>query len=106
MSLLSKISNPDFNLNSLKQWEKIKLVHESNGELIDLLEGETVEEHLSLSGCTSLTHLPKGLKIKEHLFLRYCIALTHLPEDLEVGGRTFLPAHLKKEIYESTRQDI
>ena len=85
MKLLDKISRPGFDLNSLKQWEKIELVIESNGELIDLLEGETIEDYLYLQDCTSLTHLPEGLKIAGHLDMSGCTSLTHLPEGLRSG---------------------
>jgi len=75
------ISNPhDLSIN-----EKIKMVQESDGLLIELLEGETIE-NLYLGWCKSLTHLPNNLKIKQNLTLLGCSSLKHIPDDLEVGG--------------------
>jgi len=76
--------------SKLSQEEKIRLVRESDGFLIDILEGEKIKEDLDLQGCTSLIHLPEGLKVEEDLILWKCTSLTHLPEGLKVGGNVSL----------------
>jgi hypothetical protein len=52
--------NPTLDPHKLSVREKIKLVQESDGLLIELLENTHVRGHLDLHGCTSLTHLPEG----------------------------------------------
>jgi len=98
--------SPTLNPNKLSQKEKIKLVQKSDGLLIELLEGETIEGSLHLYDCTSLTHLPDNLKVKGSLYLNICTSLTHLPDNLKVGGNlhlrdctslTHLPDNLKVE---------
>ena len=115
-SILNKIHEPGFDINNLSQEEKIQLVRESDGLMIDILEGETICKSLNLMHCTSLTHLPNNLVVKENLYLHGCISITHLPSDLEVGlhlyvwdctslkeipktikvgGHIYVPEHLK-----------
>ena len=50
-NILSKIGEPGFDVKSLSAEEKIKLVKESNGLLVDILEGVSTES-LNLSDCT------------------------------------------------------
>jgi len=65
--------------------DRIELVRESDGVLIEFLRGAVVKD-LSLNCCTSLTHLPEGLEVGGYLSLYKCASLTHLPDGLEVGG--------------------
>ena len=78
------VISPEIDPNKLSIEEKIKLVRESDGLLIELLENETIEGSLHLYGCTSLTNLPEGLKVGGSLDLQGCTSLTHLPEGLKV----------------------
>ena len=78
-----KQMNPSFDPYDLPLDEKIKLVRESDGLLIDILVGEEIN-NLDLQGCTSLKELPEGLEVK-HLNLRECTSLEKLPEGLEVN---------------------
>ena len=83
---LTILSEPGLDPKTLSLDEKIELIKESDGLLIDLLEGETID-NLYLSWCTSLTHLPDNLKlINGDLDLEECSSLTHLPENLKVNG--------------------
>ena len=100
------IADPSLDPHKLSIDDKIKLVQQSDGLLIDILAGCKIKNlylvcctslthlpdglevggYLHLVGCTSLTHLPKGLKSGRYLSLCDCTSLTHLPDDLEVGG--------------------
>ena len=84
------VIGPDIDPHTLPLEKKILLVQESDGLLIELLEGEHIEGDLSLYGCTSLTHLPEDLSVEGDLDLGGCSSLTHLPEDLSVGGYLYL----------------
>ena len=83
---MDKINEPDFDVDDLSQEEKIELVDESDGLLIDILEGETIMGDLDLRGCTSLTHLPDNLKVLGDMSLDDCTSLTHLPNNLKIDG--------------------
>ena len=61
--------SPTLDPTKLSTKEKIKLVRESDGLLIELLDGLKVERSLYLHGCTSLTHLPDGLEVERNLYL-------------------------------------
>ena len=101
--------SPDLDPYKLSIEDKVKLVQESDGLLIELLENETIKDlyleecfslthfpdglsvlrHLDLRKCYSLTHIPDGL-VKGYLYLEECTSLTHLPEGLSVKGNLFL----------------
>jgi len=92
---------------SLSIEDRVELVRDSDGVLIEFLRGAVVED-LDLRDCTSLTHLPEGLEVGGDLDLEGCTSLTHLPEGLKVGGDlnlggctslTSLPKGLKVEAY-------
>ena len=57
-NILDRVKEPGFDVNKLNQKEKIQLVRESDGLLIDILKGETITFDLYLSH-TSLAHLPR-----------------------------------------------
>ena len=76
--------HPTLDPTKLSTEEKIKLVRESDGLLVELLEGLKIGGYLDLSECTSLTHLPDGLEVG-YLYLSGCTSLTHLPDGLKVG---------------------
>ena len=78
------ICDPKIDPSKLSVDDKIQLIHESDGLLVDVLEGLEVEGHLYLYGCTSLTHLPEGLEVGRSLCLDGCTSLTHLPEGLKI----------------------
>ena len=84
------IHDPSLDPDNLSQKEKIELIRESDGILIDLLEGEEIKNGLDLSHLSSLTHLPEGLKVSGSLDLWNCASLTHLSEGLEVGRNLYL----------------
>ena len=63
---------PEIDPHKLSIEAKIKLIKESDGLLIELLENETIEGYLILDGCTSLTHLPDGLRVGGDLYLDRC----------------------------------
>lgn len=72
---------PNLDPYQLSVENKIKLVQDSDGLLVELLEGlQTI--FLELNWCSSLTHLPEGLKIK-YLCLNWCASLVRLPEKLQ-----------------------
>ncbi|MBD3407388.1 MAG: hypothetical protein GF411_14825 [Candidatus Lokiarchaeota archaeon] len=85
------ILNPSLDPSKLSVEEKIELVRQSDGLLVDILpEGLKVGGDLWLNECSSLISLPEGLKIKGNLDLRGCSSLISLPEGLEVGGSLYL----------------
>jgi len=57
-NILDRVKEPGFDINKLNQEEKIQLMRESDGLLIDILKGETITFDLYLSQ-TSNTHLPR-----------------------------------------------
>ena len=77
---------PDLDPSKLSQKEKMELVRQSDGLLIELFENEKIRGDLYLWRYTSLTHLPDGLEVGGNLYLGRCTSLTHLPEGLKVGG--------------------
>ena len=91
---LGIVISPSIDPHKLSIEDKIRLVRESDGLLVELLEGLEVRGYLNLGGCTSLNHLPDGLKVEGDLDLYGCTSLTHLPDDLEVGGNLY-PLDLK-----------
>ena len=82
--------SPTLDPEKLSKKEKIKLIKESDGLLIELLEGEIIEGNLYLRSCTSLTHLPDNLKVEGDLDLYDCTSLTHLPDNFKVEGNLYL----------------
>ena len=78
------VADPKLDPHKLSIEDKIELVKQSNGLLVDILPNK-VDGGLYLGGCTSLTHLPDGLKVR-NLDLRGCTSLTHLPDGLKVDG--------------------
>jgi hypothetical protein len=85
------IADPSFDPHKLSLEDKIKLVQQSDGLLVDILAGCEIRD-LYLRDCTSLIYLPDGLKIGGYLSLSGCTSLTHLPDDpkVEVGGNLYL----------------
>ena len=84
---LEILNKPGFDPTKLPTSEKIDLIRESGGLLIDLLEEKELKCELQLQFCELLTHLPKNLKIiKGHCYLHHCASLTHLPDNLFVMG--------------------
>ncbi|MBD3407387.1 MAG: hypothetical protein GF411_14820 [Candidatus Lokiarchaeota archaeon] len=84
------ILNPSLDPSKLSIKEKIELVRQSDGLLVDILpEGLKICD-LDLERCSSLTHLPEGLWVGMNLYLSGCSSLTHLPEGLEVGRSLYL----------------
>jgi len=77
---------PNIDPHKLSIGEKIKLVRESDGLLIELLENEIVKGNLYLGGCASLVSLPNGLKVRGYLDLTHCTSLVSLPNGLKVRG--------------------
>ena len=49
--MIEKISEPGFDIENLSLEDKIKLVRESGGLLVDILKGETIDWCLMLKGC-------------------------------------------------------
>ena len=78
------IADPSFDPHKLSTEDKIKLVQQSDGLLVDILSGCEIRD-LDLSCCTSLTHLPDGLEVEGYLWLIGCTSLSHLPDGLKVG---------------------
>ncbi|MBD3404839.1 MAG: hypothetical protein GF411_01730, partial [Candidatus Lokiarchaeota archaeon] len=63
------ILNPKLDPSKLSIEDKIELVIQSDGLLVDILpEGLEVGGYLNLYGCSSLTHLPKGLEVGGYLW--------------------------------------
>jgi len=105
--MIERLSEYGFDIEKLSVWDKIKLVRESDGLLIELLKGETID-NLYLVSCVLLKELPENIKVDGDLFLRGCTSLTCLPENLEVGGcldldgcifLTHLPENLRVNNY-------
>lgn len=67
--------------------EKIELVKESDGLLIELLENVKTES-IDLSNI-NITYLPDGLEVK-HLGLNNCKKLEFIPESVKVTGTMFI----------------
>jgi len=80
------VISPSIDPHKLSIEDKIRLVRESDGLLVELLEGLEVRGYLNLGGCTSLNHLPDGLKVEGDLDLYGCTSLNHLPDGLKVEG--------------------
>jgi hypothetical protein len=100
------LADPDLDPFKLSLEDKIELIRQCDGLLIDLLKGERingslylnycsslrelpdnlrVSGNLSLDGCSSLVELPVGLKVN-NLWLSGCSSLEKLPDNLRVGG--------------------
>jgi len=73
--MIEKLSEPGFDIKNLCVEDKIRLVKESDGLLVDILNGETIEGYLDLTDCASLTHLPENLKVSGDLYLLVVLPL-------------------------------
>lgn len=84
------LANPLMDPVNLPIDEKIRLIRQTDGLMIDLLKDEKIEVSIWLDDCHSLTHLPKELKTTRDLHLDNCSALVTLPEGLKVDGYLWL----------------
>jgi len=75
---------PTTNPEKLPVEERVRLVIESEGLLIDLLAHTECQPNLVLECLRYLTHLPPGLYVRGALLLTGCEALLEIPQDLRV----------------------
>lgn len=80
--------SPDIDIYSLPVEDKLQLVQESDGLLIDLLENEYVE-YADFSYLDNLTHLPNGFSCR-YLNLQCCNNVSSIPDDLIVENIAYL----------------
>ncbi|MBD3407389.1 MAG: hypothetical protein GF411_14830 [Candidatus Lokiarchaeota archaeon] len=74
------ILNPSLDPSKLSVEDKIALVRQSDGLLVDILEGLKIKRDLWLRGCSSLTHLPEGLKVGD-MFVDQSIHIMTIHKD-------------------------
>jgi len=74
---------------NLSSSEKLRLVNESEGMLVEILAGETVFGSLHLQD-SDIDALPEDMTIEGSLYLENMPNLRHLPESLQVEGGIYL----------------
>jgi hypothetical protein len=79
------ISDPKLDPTKLSLKDKIRLIRQCDGELVDLLKGEKIDGNLYLYNCSSLKELPENLEVGGGLYLGSCSSLVKLPDGLKVG---------------------
>jgi hypothetical protein len=84
------LADPNLDPSKLPIKDKIKLIKQCDGELVDLLRGERIDRSLYLYHCSSLRELPDGLEVGGHFDLTGCISLIKLSDGLKVGWTLWL----------------